>query len=226
MLGAVGYQTKFVTVAVDRARPSEWSHVYLAALHPGTGRWVPLDPIVREFGVGEEVPAGQLTAPRAYHEGVDPMMRGGMGCVGCANCGMSGCRGGLGHRARGMGAVQSDYATALPEDGGPGSSFYANNFGGGAASSSPAPVASSGPAWYEKLFGAGVDVYGKMSAAQIAASQARSAEAQAKAAQALAHRGGAPAPGFFASMSPTTKVVVAVAAVGVGYAIFKALRRR
>lgn len=78
MLGAIGYQTKFVTVAVDRARPQEWSHVYVAARHP-EGRWVALDPIVLEFEAGDEVPAGQLTAPRAYHEGAGPMI--GMGCT-------------------------------------------------------------------------------------------------------------------------------------------------
>lgn len=76
MLGALGYRTQFVTVAADPGRPSEWSHVYLRAQR-NDGRWVPIDPIVREFGLGQEVPAERLTAPRAYHEGVTPMR---MGC--------------------------------------------------------------------------------------------------------------------------------------------------
>lgn len=100
MLGAIGYQTKFVTVAVDRARPSEWSHVYLAVRHPD-GRWIALDPIVREFDIGDEVPAGQLTAPRAYHQGVDPMS-GSLGCDPRMS-GVGSRPAGLGYAARGMG---------------------------------------------------------------------------------------------------------------------------
>lgn len=80
MLGALGYQTEFVTVAADRARPDEWSHVYVR-VRKNNGQWVALDPIVRGFRAGQEVPASDLTAPRAYHEGVTPMAR--MGC--CPN---------------------------------------------------------------------------------------------------------------------------------------------
>ena len=76
MLGSLGYQTKFATVATDRSRPGEWSHVYVSVQDPRDGRWIPLDPIVPEFGVGMEVPEDALTAPRAYHEGVDPMLNG------------------------------------------------------------------------------------------------------------------------------------------------------
>lgn len=84
MLGALGYQTEFVTVAADRARPDEWSHVYVR-VRKNNGQWVALDPIVRGFRAGQEVPASDLTAPRAYHEGVTPMAR--MGC--CPNSRMA-----------------------------------------------------------------------------------------------------------------------------------------
>lgn len=77
LLGALGYETKFVTVAVDRSRPDEWSHVYVAAR--SGSQWVPIDPIVREFAVGDQVPDFDLTAPRAYHAGVSPMRMNGMG---------------------------------------------------------------------------------------------------------------------------------------------------
>lgn len=76
MLGALGYRTEFVTVATDAARGGEWGHVYLRAQR-NDGRWVAMDPIVREFRLGQEVPAERLMAPRAYHEGVTPMR---MGC--------------------------------------------------------------------------------------------------------------------------------------------------
>lgn len=78
MLGALGYATRFATVAVDPKRPKEWSHVYVLARR-NNGRWVALDPIVRKFGVGDEVPRAQVL-DRAYHEGVAPMPR--LGCYG------------------------------------------------------------------------------------------------------------------------------------------------
>lgn len=77
MLGALGYQTRFVTVAADASRPKEWSHVYLVA-RTTAGAWVPMDPIMRGWPIGKEVPEAHLTAPRVYHGG--SQMRGyGMG---------------------------------------------------------------------------------------------------------------------------------------------------
>lgn len=91
MLSALGYQTQFVTVATDQNRPSEWSHVYVSVRNH-EGVWVPLDPIVREHGVGWQVPNGELTAPRAYHRGGSPMSR------------MNGFAGRSGLFGRGLGA--------------------------------------------------------------------------------------------------------------------------
>lgn len=71
MLGALGYQTRFATVAADPSRPREWSHVYVVARR-NDGRWVALDPIVRKFAVGDEVPDAHVT-DRVYHAGVNPM---------------------------------------------------------------------------------------------------------------------------------------------------------
>lgn len=68
LLGAVGVQTRFVTIASDRSRPGEWTHVYVSVK---TKRgWVPVDPIMRGYRVGDEPPERDLTAPRAYHRGV------------------------------------------------------------------------------------------------------------------------------------------------------------
>lgn len=68
MLGAIGYRSEFVTVASDGSRPGVWSHVYVVGVLPN-GQRIAMDPIVRRFGVGEEVPDGHLTSPRAYHRG-------------------------------------------------------------------------------------------------------------------------------------------------------------
>lgn len=68
MLGALGYQTRFATVAADASRPKEWSHVYLVA-RTTAGAWVPMDPIMRGWPIGKEVPEAHLTAPRVYHGG-------------------------------------------------------------------------------------------------------------------------------------------------------------
>lgn len=79
MLGAVGIPSRFVVVPTDPNRPREFSHVYVTA-RTSDGRWLPLDPIVRGFDVGQEVPAGRLSGPRGY------MNVAGVGCDGCHNC--------------------------------------------------------------------------------------------------------------------------------------------
>lgn len=79
MLGAVGIPSKFVVVRTDPSRPSEFSHVYVSA-RTSEGRWVALDPIVRSFRVGDEVPNNRLAGPRGYF-GV-----GSVGCDDCASC--------------------------------------------------------------------------------------------------------------------------------------------
>ncbi len=217
MLGAIGYQTKFVTVAVDRARPDEWSHVYLAARHPA-GHWVALDPIVREFDAGDEVPAGQLTAPRAYHEGVDPMIRG----VGCESgtTGVGSHPAGLGYCSRGFGdADWSNVPGGNPAT--PGTANYA--IARGVAS----PAAAADVPWYQQVLSAATGIFTTKSNADIAASNARIAAANARIAAA---RGGPVASqGLFKNADGSTNmtnVVIAAGVVGlVGIAIFKATRR-
>ena len=65
MLGAVGIPSKFTVAAVDSSAPGAWSHVYVTA-RTTDGRWVPLDPIVRDFAPGQEVPSRDLTGPRRH----------------------------------------------------------------------------------------------------------------------------------------------------------------
>lgn len=68
MLAAVGIPNRFVVVAAEAGRPNEWSHVYLAA-RTEDGIWVDLDPIVRNYGVGDAVPRSRLTSAPAYFPG-------------------------------------------------------------------------------------------------------------------------------------------------------------
>lgn len=46
LLHSIGRQVRFITIAADPAAPSEFSHVYVEALNPATGEWVPLDTTV------------------------------------------------------------------------------------------------------------------------------------------------------------------------------------
>lgn len=55
MLGALGIPTTFVAFAADPQRPRDYSHVAVRALLKD-GRWVGVDPIVRKWDVGQEVP--------------------------------------------------------------------------------------------------------------------------------------------------------------------------
>lgn len=43
LLGALGHQTRFVTVAGDPADPQSFTHVYLETLDRASGQWIPLD---------------------------------------------------------------------------------------------------------------------------------------------------------------------------------------
>ncbi len=52
LCGSLGIQTRFVTVAVNS---QQFGHVYLEA-ETTPGKWIPLDPIMREHGEGWEVP--------------------------------------------------------------------------------------------------------------------------------------------------------------------------
>jgi len=83
MLGAIGYRARFVTVGTDSRKPGEWTHVYVSAQRKN-GQWVPLDPIVRSWGVGQEVQSSELVTKRDRHKGVTPMI-GGMGRIGAAD---------------------------------------------------------------------------------------------------------------------------------------------
>ncbi len=81
LLGAVGYATQFAVVGTDSSRPREASHVFMQ-VHTPQG-WVTLDPIVREFGVGEGVPAehivgttGVYPATSSGHPEAEMRMRG------------------------------------------------------------------------------------------------------------------------------------------------------
>lgn len=64
LLAAVGIPSRFVVVAADPTR-ADWSHVYLHARTSG-GAWVSLDPIVRGWDVGGEVPAEDRKGPRVW----------------------------------------------------------------------------------------------------------------------------------------------------------------
>lgn len=149
MLGALGYPTRFVTVAADPTRPKEWSHVYVAARR-NNGRWVALDPIVRSFGVGDEVPASRITA-RVYHEGASPMSR--LGCYGprCA-------------RLSGLGEEAIDPSLVAMQT--------SNPYGSGAESArvSYSGTTSGGTSWWERLFSAGSTAAARVVAARNPAS--------------------------------------------------------
>lgn len=54
LLGALGFNYAFETVKVDKGRPDEFSHVYLA-VRIGN-EWYPLDPSTRGFAPGERPP--------------------------------------------------------------------------------------------------------------------------------------------------------------------------
>ena len=68
MLGAVGIGSRFCVVPADPRRPGEWSHVYVSA-YAKNGQWIALDPIVRTFNVGQEVPSEALSGARSYFPG-------------------------------------------------------------------------------------------------------------------------------------------------------------
>lgn len=63
LLGAVGYATDFKVAGADRSRPREPSHVWVAVRHPRKG-WIALDPIVRDFDVGQEMPEEHIVGSR------------------------------------------------------------------------------------------------------------------------------------------------------------------
>lgn len=93
MLGAVGIKSKYVVVAANRSRPREFSHVYVKALDGKTGRWLALDPIMRDWSVGQEVPAQRVTRREEYPamgglsmlNNGDATRRMGLGCYrGCS----------------------------------------------------------------------------------------------------------------------------------------------
>lgn len=79
-LGAVGIPWEFTVVSADPARPREWSHVYVTA-HTKQGN-IALDPIVRDFRAGQEVPASRLLRPRGHYSR-GALMMGRLGCEGC-----------------------------------------------------------------------------------------------------------------------------------------------
>lgn len=207
MLAGIGYESKFVTVAVDRGRPNEWSHVYVAARHPA-GHWVPLDPIVREFAAGDEVPAGQLTAPRAYHEGVDPMMRG-MGCP--ATTGVHNGMTGLGYASRGMGETYDDAGNLVTYGGDP----WKNVPGGRPNVGAPSSADSDIERYADKVLAAGSGFFSANAKTAQANAAARIAEANARARRGLV----ASSPGFFSNPDGSTnmtKVILVAGAVGIG----------
>ena len=53
LLRSVGIATRFKAIRGSRRRPQDFSHVYVEAQGRG-GRWIPLDPIARDLGMGEE----------------------------------------------------------------------------------------------------------------------------------------------------------------------------
>lgn len=144
MLGALGYPTKFVTVAADPSRPKEWSHVYVVARR-NNGRWVALDPIVRRFGVGDEVPNAHVS-DRAFHEGVSPMSR--LGCYG-RNC----------TRLSGFGEEEIlPGLVSMQTSGGP--SYESARVVSGSA------TLSREPAWWERVLDAGSTAASRVIAAR------------------------------------------------------------
>lgn len=227
MLGAIGYPTQFVTAAVDKTRPNEWSHVYLRVQHPD-GRWIPIDPIVREFDVGDQVPAGQLTAPLAYHEGVTPMR--GLGCD-VAPTGSGAGMTGLGYASRWS---MSDYDPFQDDYNAAGEASYAASHPGyvdpvAAANASAAGSPGSVGNILSQVLGGATSIFTSANAAKAAQAQASAAAASAAA---LARRGITPTTGggLFRNANGTlntTNVVIAVGVVGLlGFAIMKASRRR
>lgn len=63
LLSSIGYGTRFVAYRADADRPADYSHVALEAQLPGAGI-VTLDPIMREWRIGEHVPdAAQFGPP-------------------------------------------------------------------------------------------------------------------------------------------------------------------
>lgn len=78
MLGAVGIKSSFTVVSADGSRPKEWSHVYVTAQTKDGP--IPLDPIVRKYQAGDQVPDDKLYGPRVNYDGGN--MRG-LGCNGC-----------------------------------------------------------------------------------------------------------------------------------------------
>lgn len=125
MLGALGYATRFATVAADPTRPTEWSHVYVHARR-NDGRWVALDPIVRRFGVGDEVPDAHVTA-RAVHAGVPMPMY---------------------PRSRMSGLGTVDESAAI-------SAAFRNAYGDPTAASVVSTSDAGSQSWWERLFDSG-----------------------------------------------------------------------
>jgi hypothetical protein len=70
LLACVGIPSRFVVVAADKSRP-DWSHVYVQA-QTSAGRVVSLDPIVRAWPAGQEVPADCRQGPAVAFDGPAP----------------------------------------------------------------------------------------------------------------------------------------------------------
>lgn len=188
MLGALGYATKFVTVAADPSRPSDWSHVYVTARR-NNGRWVALDPIVRQFGVGDEVPRSRIS-DRAEHEGARTMSR--LGCYG-RPCGRL-----AGFAGMGDAALDAQRLTAYQQGG-----VWDPSWGATPGTAAPA---ATGTSWWERLF----DSAGTAAAKYVAAKKGP--------ARIVVNQAGPSAPGFFSNPDGTTNWLK-VGLVGAGVVV-------
>lgn len=206
LLGCVGIPSKFVAVPADPSRPGEWSHVYVAA-RAEDGRWVPLDPIVRDFGVGEEAPSSALSGPRAYFPG-----GAGMGDV---MHGLRATRYGNHQHGRfgmaGLGDDASDLATmranAYSQGGIPMSAYGST------------PAAGSSSSGLDPTLAAILGLTGSVANTYIAAKNPRPQ---------VVYSNGAPAGVVMpsAGMSPTMKTVLIVGGVVVGGMLLLSIMRR
>lgn len=216
MLGAVGIRSRFVVVPAERSRPGEWSHVYVSAM-ASDGSWHALDPIVRSFGVGQEIPGSALNGPRASFPGTSfggsPMPRVRFNRIAALGLVPAG--------GEGLGAAYDPYTDDYSAAG---EAQYAAAHPGYVDPVSAGT--SSGSGFFDSLFGAAAKVgtayvQSKAPATPMMFNTARPAMASA--------------PGFFSSVNPVTgqaqtnwaKVaIVGAVAVGAGLVVMKMLKNR
>lgn len=195
LLGAVGIRSRFVVTPSDQRRRGEWSHVYVKAM-ASDGTWIPLDPVVRQWGIGREVPEHDVFGRRESFPGVEGYE---MHTYGRQNHGMMG----LGYG--GPAAI----ASAL--------TYNAQQKAAGVVTPATA-AASPEPSIWEKIFGQTVSTGEKLAQTYLTAKYTQPAQVKN-----VTRINMPQAPGFFEKVDPTTGQIVAnpvtigmVAALGLG----------